>query len=227
MLNLRLPLAKWLPWLSTSLIKACHNDALQKSVTTHVFQSSTQIRRELTHASSPNTAQSAFIRSLAASYGPSPADCNTSLNRDGTRYGPTVHRRASRIPQGDWDERVRIYGEGLALGEWHPNYPGYQAPTWKTAPEGKRKGQFSYPVHVMFGMRDVALDPRIVLDGVEGFMLDAEKGMRKADFGGEDGVEVQVVGRSSVTKLWGCGHWAMLGGQGTRALERLLERISI
>ena len=120
---------------------------------------------------------------------------------------------------------MRIYREGLALGEWHPTYPGYQPPIWKTSPEGKRKGQFSYPVHVMFGMQDVALDPRIVLDGVEGFMLDAEKGMRKADVGGEQGVEVQTVGRSSVTKMWGCGHWATLDGQGARAMERLLGRL--
>jgi hypothetical protein len=118
---------------------------------------------------------------------------------------------------------VRIHCEGLALGEWHPNYPGYQLPIWKTAPESNRKGQFSYNVHVMFGMQDVALDPRIVLDGVEGFMMDAEKGIRKADVGGEQGVEVQSVGRSSVTKMWGCGHWAMLDGQGARALGNLLD----
>jgi hypothetical protein len=120
---------------------------------------------------------------------------------------------------------VRIYCEGLATGEWHPNYPGYQPPIWKTNPEGKRKGQFSYPVHIMFGMQDVALDPRIVLNGCEDFMLDAEKGMRKADVGGEQGVEVHNVGRSSVTKMWDCGHWAMLDGQGARALERLLGRL--
>ena len=111
------------------------------------------------------------------------------------------------------------------MREWHPNYPSYQPPIWKTNPESKRKGQFSYPVHVMFGMQDIALDPRIVLDGVEGFMMDAEKGMRKADVGGEAGVEVQTVGRSSVTKMWDSGHWAMLDGQGARALERLAGRL--
>jgi len=96
---------------------------------------------------------------------------------------------------------------------------------WKTNPESRRKGQFSYIVHVIFGMQDVALDPTIVLDGVEDFMLDAEEGMRKADFGGEQGVEVQAVGRSSVTKMWGCGHWAMLDAQGARALESVLGRL--
>jgi hypothetical protein len=77
----------------------------------------------------------------------------------------------------------------------------------------------------MFGMQDVALDPEVVLEGMEKHMLDVEGGMRKPDFGGEEGVEVQRVGRSSITKMWGCGHWSMLDGQGARALEMLLLRI--
>lgn len=111
------------------------------------------------------------------------------------------------------------------MREWHPSYPSYQPPIWKTDPEGKRKGQFSYPVHVMFGMQDIALDPRIVLDGVEGFMMDAERGMRKADVGGEQGVEIFSIGRSSVTKMWDSGHWAMLDEQGARSLKRLVGRL--
>lgn len=77
----------------------------------------------------------------------------------------------------------------------------------------------------MFGMQDVALDPGVVLEGMEKYMLDAEHGMRKPDFGGEEGVEVQTVGRSSITKMWGCGHWAMLDRQGAMALERLMLRL--
>lgn len=96
---------------------------------------------------------------------------------------------------------------------------------WKSGPENARKGAFSYPVHVMFGMQDVALNPKIVLEGVENFMLDAEDGMRKAQIGGEESAEVSTVGRSSVTKLWGSGHWAMVDEQGARALESLLVRL--
>jgi hypothetical protein len=80
-------------------------------------------------------------------------------------------------------------------------------------------------VNIMFGMQDIALDPRVVLDGVEKFMLEAEKGMRKLGVGGDGGIEVLRVGRSSVTKLWQSGHWVMLDGQGARALEGLLERL--
>lgn len=35
MLNLRLPIAKWMPWLAQSLVKLCHESALRKSVLHH------------------------------------------------------------------------------------------------------------------------------------------------------------------------------------------------
>lgn len=134
--------------------------------------------------------------------------------------------RSEQNPQGDWDERVRLYSEGLALGKWHPTFPGYQAPLWKSASEQvPRKGQFSYPMHVMFGMQDVALDPRIVLNGLEDWMLDAEHGMRKPQAGSEVGVEVHTVGRSSITKVWRCGHWVTVDAQGARILNGVLENL--
>jgi hypothetical protein len=78
-------------------------------------------------------------------------------------------------------------------------------------------------VHVVFGIQDVALDPRIVLHGIEKYMMDSEEGMRKVRAGDEEGVDVHVVGRGSVTKLWQSGHWAMLDEQGARVLENMLE----
>lgn len=137
-----------------------------------------------------------------------------------------MFQRSKQNPRGDWDERVRIYCEGLALGEWNPSYFGYQEPLSKFDPERvARKGQFDYPVHVMFGMQDVALDPRIVLEGLESWMQDAEDGLRKLQVGSEEGVEVQAVGRSSLTKLWGCGHWATVDARGSRVLVDCLERM--
>lgn len=179
---------------------------------------------QLKHTSDAHVTPSTYTKSLAASYGPSPSDSTTRTPSGGT-YGSTIQHRAKQTPQGDWDERVRIYSEGLALGQWRPSYPCYQTPLWKSTPGSARKGAFSYPVHVMFGMQDVALNPRIVLEGVESYMLDAEEGMRKAQVGGEEGVEVSTVGRSSVTKLSASGHWAMVDEQGARALERLLVRL--
>lgn len=140
-------------------------------------------------------------------------------------YGPTVRLRSENDPQGDWDERVRIYSEGLATGDWHPDYPDHQPPLWKTDPELKRKGQFSYPVHMLFGMRDVALDSRIVLDGVEAFMLDAEEGLRKPQIQGKQRAQCQSVGRSSIVRLPLSGHWSMLDEQGSGALDDLLRRL--
>lgn len=137
-----------------------------------------------------------------------------------------MFQRSKQNPPGDWDERVRIYCEGLALGEWHPSYFGYQEPLSKSDPErAARKGQFNYPVHVMFGMQDVALDPRIVLEGLESWMQDAEDGLRKPQVGSEEGVEIQAVGRSTITKLWRCGHWATIDAQGSRVLGNFLERM--
>jgi hypothetical protein len=77
-------------------------------------------------------------------------------------------------------------------------------------------------VHVVFGMQDIALDPRIVLHGVDRYMMDSEERMRKARPGGDDGTDVHVVGGSSVTRLWRSGHWAMLDEQGARVLESML-----
>lgn len=174
--------------------------------------------------STPQANEGTYARSLAASYGPSPANCATQTPSSAT-YGLTVLHRSKQNPQGDWDERVRVYSEGLALGKWHPSYPGYQMPLWKSSgPRAARKGQFNYPMHIIFGMQDVALDPRIVLDGLEGWMLDAEDGMRKPQAGSEEGVQVQTVGRSSVTKLWRCGHWVTVDEQGSKFLVRFLER---
>ena len=62
------------------------------------------------------------------SYGPSPAECNFRFPSNSS-YGPTVALRSKKNPQGDWDERVRIYSEGLAsLGNgyalWEPDPQG-------------------------------------------------------------------------------------------------------
>jgi hypothetical protein len=158
------------------------------------------------------------------SYGPGPAECDFRFSSNSS-YGPTVALRSKKSPQGDWDERVRIYSEGLALGEWRPNYPTYQPPLWLSTPESARKGSFSYPVHAVFGMQDIALNPGIVLGSLEEFMLDAEHGIRKPQVETEQGVECQSVGRSSITKLPLCGHWSMLDGQGKEVLDRLLRRL--
>jgi len=158
------------------------------------------------------------------SYGPGPAESHFRFPSSSS-YGPTVQLRSQKSPQGDWDERVRIYSEGLALAKWQPNYPSHQPPLWLSTPGSTRKGQFSYPVHVVFGMQDIALNPGIVLGSLEEFMLDADHGMRKPQIETEQGIEYQTVGRSSITKLPLGGHWLMIDEQGKVVLNRLLKRL--
>jgi hypothetical protein len=192
-----------MPWLSASLVKLSHELALRDS---------------------PQATPTTYTNSLAMSYGPGPAECDFRFPSNSS-YGPTVALRSKKSPQGDWDERVRIYSEGLALGKWRPNYPTYQPPLWLSTPGSARKGSFSYPVHAVFGMQDIALNPGIVLGSLEEFMLDAEHGMRKPQIETGQGVEYQSVGRSSIIKLPRCGHWSMLNEQGKEVLEGLLGRL--
>jgi pimeloyl-ACP methyl ester carboxylesterase len=158
------------------------------------------------------------------SYGPGPAESKFRFPSNSS-YGPTVALRSKKSPQGDWDERVRMYSEGLALEEWKPDFPNYQPPLWVSSPDSARKGSFSYPVHAVFGAQDIALNPGICLGSLEAFMLDAEQGMRKPQIESAQGVECQSVGRSSITKLPVCGHWMMLEEQGKEVLDRLLRRL--
>lgn len=174
--------------------------------------------------SSSHNTPTAYTESLAASYGPSPIE-STTTSPTGTTYGPTVRLRAQKHPQGDWDERVRIYSEGLALGKWSPSYPEHQPPLWKSAPEHARKDSFSCPVHVFFGMQDIALEPRLVLEGIQAFMQNPEAEKRDLGISFENGVEHRAFGRSSITKLPLCGHWSMLEAQGERALNGLLYKL--
>jgi hypothetical protein len=159
------------------------------------------------------------------SYGPSPAESNFRFPSNSS-YGPRVALRSKKNPQGDWDQRVRMYSEGLALGEWTPNYPNHKPPLWLSNPGSARKGAFSYPVHAVFGVQDIALNPGICLGSLELFMIDAEDGMRKPQIEiAQGGVEYQSVGRSSIIKLPLCGHWLMFDEQGKEVLERLLGRL--
>ena len=192
-------------------------------------------------SSSPQATPKDYANSLATSYGPGPPECTSRLpfnsnSNSNPSYGPTVSLRSQKRPQGDWDERVRIYSEALALGDWRPTYPNHQTPLWSSSVSSSnssngqdqarlKKGAFSYPVHVVFGLRDIALNPGIVLGGLEGFMLDSEEGMRKAQVDAGRGVEFQSVGRSSITRLPLCGHWVMLEDQGKVVLEELLGRL--
>lgn len=129
-------------------------------------------------------------------YGPSSLECALP-NTDSRRYGPSVLARSKTNPPGDWDQRVRLYEDGLLRDQWTPSFSGYRATG------GQPKG-FRCPVKVIFGMQDVALDPRVVIDGIEKYFQE------------------NAAGEDQIVRLPGCGHWSVLEEEGVKALDGAL-----
>ena len=174
--------------------------------------------------------------SLAMSCGPTVAECNTRTADDLT-YGPSVLKRAQNTLPGDWDQRVQLYQHGLGQDEWTPDYSamaegprlgssGENVKSPKSSPSSKRKTspglqmdephRFKYPVDIIYGLEDEALDPRIVLDGIEEYFM--KKGLSSRR-------EVTAA-QNHIIKLPTCGHWSFLVDEGAEALESLLIRLS-
>lgn len=136
--------------------------------------------------------------------------------------------RSRANPPGDWDQRVQLYSDGLLRGEWFPSFTRPQQP----APQGEElpirealedpmsyheddDWKFHCPVSIIFGLRDVALDPRVVLDGIEKhFMAESTDPLVSA-----------AMAQERVTRLPTCGHWSILEDDGSKALDRVLARI--
>lgn len=171
-----------MPWLSASLVRLSHKIAYYQI---------------------PGSSPSDLVRSLASSCGPSVAEA-ASRTSSGDTYGRSVRMRAGTAFPGDWDGRVRIYREGLALSAWSPTYPG-SGPMKDSIDPKTRPSTFQCPVKIVFGMRDIALDPRIVLNGIEQhFMPEASTSGRR---------------KQRVLKLPDSGHWCMLEPVGASAIE--------
>jgi len=144
---------------------------------------------------------------MAASCGPSAVEAS-SQSMDGSAYSQQVRLRASTVFPGHWDERVRLYREGLALDTWSPDHA--------SLPLGKKAGvpvsqvkNFRCPVSVIFGMRDVALDPRIAIAGIQEHFNATQRGEVISD---------------RVLKLPDCGHWCMLEPDGIAAIEKTVRK---
>jgi len=183
---LPLPLARWMPWLALALVKLCHGLAAQFL---------------------PQATPDDVAVNMALSCGPSKAEC-FSKTPEGVGYGSSVLLRAQTTLHGDWDERVRLYREGLGLDKWVPNYTNLESR------RDEQTGKFCCPVDIVFGLKDVALDPRIVLENIEQYFPDH-------DFD----PTVQTSENKHITKLPNSGHWSILEDEGAVALERVLQRI--
>lgn len=136
--------------------------------------------------------------------------------------------RSRAYPPGDWDQRVQLYSDGLLRGDWTPAFLESQnaAPKGEELPirEALKKPMsslndddwnFQCPVSIVFGLRDVALDPRVVLNGIEKhFVVESE-----------DPLVSSAMSEERITRLPGCGHWSILEDEGSKALDRVLARL--
>ncbi|KAK0283624.1 hypothetical protein LTR35_006083 [Friedmanniomyces endolithicus] len=147
-----------------------------------------------------------LAESRASSFGPSSAEF-TTREHDNKTYSPSVVKRAATSPPGDWLQRIRLYREDLASGKWN------LAPTlqqYRPAPEMDEE-TFKCPVTAVFGLRDVAIEPRVALNGIERYF---PRSTNVAT--GSGGHEKRVTstasgaGASHIVRLKECGHWSLL-----------------
>lgn len=147
-------------------------------------------------------------------YGPGREDCETATP-DGQSYGPSVLARSFTNPPGDWDQKVRLYSEGLLREQWTPSFQVADSPAKGVEGSDTSAQPFKCPVNIIFGLKDVALDPRVVLDGIE-------KYFKK---NGDDGVAGATQTPRRIVKLPDCGHWSIIEDQGVMAMDRVLREV--
>lgn len=152
----------------------------------------------------------AVARRNALAYGPSSLECT-----EANGYGSSVLARSRSNPPGDWDQRVRLYSDGLLRGGWAPSFPESQRAV--KFPSEDNHWHFHCPVNLVFGLQDVALDARVVLDGIENHFV-AES---------DDPVVSKAMAEARIIKLEDCGHWSVLEEEGRQALDRVLARIIV
>ncbi|KAK1071105.1 hypothetical protein LTR33_010512 [Friedmanniomyces endolithicus] len=159
-----------------------------------------------------------LAESRASSFGPSSAEF-TTREHDNKTYSPSVVKRAKTSPPGDWLQRIRLYREELASGKWNLATTLQQ---YRPAPEMDEE-TFKCPVTAIFGLQDVAINPRLALDGIERYFP------RPADVAtGGGGHEKQVTstasgaGASHIVRLKDCGHWSLLEPIGSGVVEKTL-----
>ncbi|KAJ9629831.1 hypothetical protein H2203_002212 [Taxawa tesnikishii (nom. ined.)] len=150
----------------------------------------------------------------ASSNGPSPAECTNGA------YSASVASRATR--SGDWMQKILYYRQGLATRPWENksvHLPSLSTPTRSSGvesnddstallssshPQYRLSSQLRVPMTVVYGLKDIALDPRICLDGIGGFIAS------------------DVRERSNIIRLPKCGHWAMLEQDGRSVIDAVL-----
>ena len=145
--------------------------------------------------------------------GPS-ANQRATYTEDAKLYSTSVMGRAMTSPPGDWDRRIRLYKEDLFAGRWRTasKWRAYEKETADFPQDRKESARFRCPVTVIYGMQDLALDPRITLDGIERVFFETDE----AD-GGQS---------SRFIRLPNCGHWSLLEPEGEAVLQSVLKELT-
>ena len=66
-------------------------------------------------------------------------------------------------------------------------------------------------MNIIFGLQDIALDPRIVVDGIEQYFVNNDA--------------VADPTQERIIRLPDCGHWSVIEEGGVRALDKVLTDI--
>ncbi|KZF22210.1 putative alpha/beta hydrolase [Xylona heveae TC161] len=144
---------------------------------------------------------------MASSLGPSKMEV-ASATPVGERYPPSV---TARLRSGPWPEQIRLYREGLAWGTWEKSLetlgilfnlddgrrPSSGAGLFEEGPLGSLKA----PATIIMGERDLAMEPRIALDGIGDYLFR----------------------RSQVIILPKNGHWVPIEDKGGALLEQVIQ----
>lgn len=139
-------------------------------------------------------------RSWSASLGPGAAQCQET-DKPGS-YGSSVYARATQQPDRVWDERIRLYTEGLASAPWK-TAPTLQVRT-RNVSGGGHASRIRCPSTVIFGLQDKFLDPRLVVERFEN-MINTESSYKGQEILLED-----------------VGHWSPSNPACARILELVL-----
>lgn len=150
---------------------------------------------------------------MAGTIGPGWADCKTAT-KSGEQYGKTIldsraHTTSAsfflhqtyyynkRVSSGKWEKSLEVIADLHSLeNERGPSSSG-ESMIQGSMPQGSLRA----PTTVIWGKDDMALDPKICLDGYAGYM----------------------VPKSQLVSLEGVGHWVPVDAMGAKAVETALH----
>ncbi|KAF2717925.1 alpha/beta-hydrolase [Polychaeton citri CBS 116435] len=191
-----LPVGDLFPSAMQFMVNACHNMVL------HPLKQVSEL-----------TSTALKARHMAASEGPGIPEC-FEHGMD-PNYGWSVKLRAKAQLAGHWNERIRLYSDGLAFDSWNASS---EISHYTNAPDTSQSADgvtslFQYPISIIFGMKDTALDYRIAIDGIEDYFREQP----------DDSPTVDPKHDNHILRLRDCGHWTPLESDGAAVLEGLLR----